>query len=61
MSLPAKKPTVIATFQNALRVAGRLSEETGENYAVVATECPERPFKAVQDTSNDTAIVRYVS
>lgn len=60
MSPPTKKPTVIATFQNALRVAGRLSEATGENYAVVATKCPQQPFKAVHDTSSDTVIVRYV-
>jgi hypothetical protein len=55
------KHMVLANFENALRLAGRMSEETGKNHAVVKTQSPNRPYKVVQKDNIADAVVQFVS
>lgn len=46
----------LATFDNAYRVAGRLSDAAGGSFVILATSDPEQPHRVERATGQPNAI-----
>lgn len=51
------EPKTIATFDNAYRMAARLSEATNRNHAVARTNDARRPFIAIEDDGGRADVI----